>query len=107
MIKATTPIDFPPVVIDWNPPPESPEEIAKHKERRQIFRRNSKQFESMIQELYAKYSGKYVCVSGGQVFVADTAKQALELARTAYPDEYGVGYFQYLSTRWGPKIYAI
>jgi hypothetical protein len=51
--------------------------------------RNSAWFQAHVPEIYSRYRGKYVCVAGEELFVADTATQVAALAKTAHPEDDG------------------
>ena len=53
------------------------------------FDRNWAWFEAHAAEIYRSHRGKCFCISGEQLFVADTPAQALALAKTAHPEDDG------------------
>ncbi|VTU02739.1 Uncharacterized protein OS=Candidatus Entotheonella sp. TSY2 GN=ETSY2_51570 PE=4 SV=1 [Gemmataceae bacterium] len=51
-------------------------------------------------------AGRFVCIAGGELFVADTPAEAHALAGTAHPDEVGATYSTRVPDQQRPKIYA-
>lgn len=51
-------------------------------------------------------AGRFVCIAGGELFVADTPAEAHALANTAHPDEVGATYSMRVPDQQRPKIYA-
>jgi hypothetical protein len=66
-----------------------PAELARAREQDERFERNWAWFGSHAEEIYAAHRGKCICVSGQELFVADTPEQALALARAAHPEDNG------------------
>lgn len=66
-----------------------PEQLAEAQARRRRLERNWAWFEAHAAEIYTQHRGKCICISGGELFVADTAEEALALARAAYPEDDG------------------
>ncbi|MEK6287150.1 MAG: hypothetical protein AABO57_15525 [Acidobacteriota bacterium] len=52
-------------------------------------RRNLLWFDAHVEELevYKRYRGRYVAAAGGELFVADTAKEVRRLALETHPDD--------------------
>lgn len=83
-----------------------PEELAAARKQREQFDRNSAWLQRNIREVYAKHRGKVICIAGEELFVGDTAKEAIAKATKAHPEDHG------RFTRYIPKenvawIYAI
>lgn len=51
-------------------------------------------------------AGRFVCIAGGELFVADTPAEAHALANKAHPDEVGATYSMRVPDQQRPKIYA-
>lgn len=51
------------------------------------------------------HRGKYICIAGQQLFVADTAEQAICAAENAHPDDDG-RFTLYIPVEKLPRIYA-
>jgi hypothetical protein len=64
-------------------------ELARARVRRKQFDRNWAWFESHATEIYTSHRGRCSCIAGQELFVADTAREALELARSAHPSDEG------------------
>ena len=69
------------------------------------FRRNSAWLQAHASEVYPKHRGKCICVAGEQLFVADTAKEALAQAAAAHPEDRG-RFVQYIPRERVPRVYA-
>ncbi len=53
---------------------------------------------------FAKFPGKYIAASGGEVFVADDALEARRLADQKHPED--EPFVQYIPRESRPRIYA-
>jgi hypothetical protein len=82
-----------------------PIELAKSRRQDEQFDRNSDWLESHAAEVYPKYRGKHVCIAGQELFVGDTAEEALRLAKTAHPDDAGT-LLRYIPFEKAPRVYA-
>jgi hypothetical protein len=82
-----------------------PVERARRDARRAQFDRNSAWFEAHAAEIGEKHRGKHICVAGEELFVADSAQAAWDLAKAAHPDDEGV-FFHYVYRERHPRIYA-
>jgi hypothetical protein len=50
---------------------------------------NAARFEELADHIYRNLRDKFVCVSGGQLYSADTPEEVLAAATTAFPDDRG------------------
>ena len=66
-----------------------PVEIVRARRQRERFQRNSAWLQGRVAEIYSRYRGKFICVAGQELFVADTPRAAIDLAKTAHPDDDG------------------
>jgi hypothetical protein len=82
-----------------------PAALAEIHAQHQRMRRNSDWLQAHIPSVYAQHRGKHICVSGGELFVADTAEEALSQARTAHPDDDGL-LLRYIPRERMERIYA-
>lgn len=82
------------------------DELAKARKRREQFDRNSRWLQANIAEIYARHRGKCICVSGQEVFVADTAREAIAQATAAHPEDEG-WFTRYIPEDKVARIYAI
>lgn len=80
-------------------------ELARAKKQDEAFARNWAWFEGHAAEIYAQHRGKCLCIAGQEVFVADTPKEALALARAAHPDDDG-RFTRYIPEERSYRIYA-
>jgi hypothetical protein len=64
-----------------------PEELARAHAQDQLFERNWAWLEAHAAEVYTVHRDRCVCVSGEELFVADTPQQVLNLAKAAYPED--------------------
>jgi hypothetical protein len=84
---------------------DDPAEIARGRERRASFQRNWNWFKDHSAEIHGKYRGKCLCISGEEVFVADTPEGALSQAQAAHPDDIGRFMF-YIPRDKVARVYA-
>jgi hypothetical protein len=86
--------------------PETPEEAVASRKRREQFDRNSKWLQDHILKIGENYRGKTICVAGEELFVGDTARDAIAQARKAHPED--TGYFtRYIPKESYARIYAL
>ncbi len=80
-------------------------ELAKPQAQWERFNRNTAWLQAHIAELYSRYRGKCICVAGEELFVADSAKEAIALATAAHPNDDG-WFTRYIPKESGARIYA-
>ena|SRR5579864_778701 len=80
-------------------------EIAKTKAQRERFRKNSDWLQAHIPQVYAQYRGKFICVAGQELFVADTAPEAVASARKAHQEDDGF-LLRYIPREKMERVYA-
>jgi len=68
---------------------DDPDELALSQEQVEQFNCNANWLEVHGDEIFALYRGKYVCVAGEEPFVAETASEAIALAKAAHPEDHG------------------
>jgi hypothetical protein len=68
---------------------DDPDEISRARAEGQQFDSNRAWFNAHADEIYAKYLGKRICVSQGEVFASDSSPEAIAMAKAAYPDDNG------------------
>lgn len=83
-----------------------PDERARARRQREQFDRNSAWLQKHIAEVYAKHRGKCICVAGEEVFVADTAREAIARATAAHRDDEG-WFTRYIPREKVARIYAV
>ena len=64
-------------------------ELAQARRQDERFARNWAWFEAHAAEIYAMYRGKCICISGEELFVADTPEEVLAKATTVHPEDDG------------------
>jgi hypothetical protein len=82
-----------------------PVELAKARARRERFDRNAAWLQAHAQEVYSQNRGKHICIAGEELFVADSAPEALALGRAAHPDDEGA-FVPYIPREKLPRIYT-
>jgi hypothetical protein len=88
MIRSLSdPKTYPPIVMTEL---TDPDEIAKMNALRAQADRNRVWLQAHAHEIYAQNRGKFFCVAGQELFVADTPDGAMSAARTKHPDDQGL-----------------
>lgn len=82
-----------------------PGSLADARAQRDQFDRNSAWLQSHASEVYRKNRGKCICVAGEQLFIADTAAEALAQATAAHPNDKG-RFVHYIPKEKAPRVYA-
>jgi hypothetical protein len=82
-----------------------PEELARARAQRERFDRNVAWLHAHGAEVYPRHRGKFICVAGEELFVANTPEQALAQAAAAHPDDDG-SFLHYVPSEKLPRIYA-
>jgi hypothetical protein len=65
------------------------EELARGRAQRERFRRNLAWLNEHGAEIFPLHRGKVICIAGEELFVADTAREAVALAAAAHPEDDG------------------
>ena len=91
----------PPIVMEEV---TDPEELAKAQYRNEMFERNWGWFLDHMDEVYSQ-RGKCVCISGQQLFVAETPEKVLEMAAAVFPSDEG-RFTRYIPQERMARIYA-
>jgi len=87
MIKGLEkPSEFPAVVME---DATDPVDLAQAQARRGRFDRNWAWLKKRAPAVYEAYRGKIICISGEELFAADTTEEVLALARAAHPEDDG------------------
>lgn len=81
-----------------------PVEIAKAKELHDKFGRNLAWLSAHAAEVFS-HRGKYVCIAGQELFVADTFEKVAAWARATHPEDNG-RFIKYIPHSRAPRIYA-
>ncbi|MGI8979663.1 MAG: hypothetical protein ACR2FY_10580 [Pirellulaceae bacterium] len=83
-----------------------PIDLAKARERRAQFDKNSAWLQARIPEVYSQHRGKVICIAGEELFAADSTSEAVATATAAHPED--KGYFtRYIPQEKVPRVYAI
>lgn len=82
-----------------------PGSSAEARVQRKQFDRNSAWLQSHASEVYRQTRGKCICVASEQLFVADTAAEALAQATAAHPNDKG-RFVHYIPKEKVPRVYA-
>jgi hypothetical protein len=82
-----------------------PDEIARFVAQDERARLNGEWLRRHWSQLLPSARGRFVAVAGQEAFIADTPREARELARSVHPDDDGV-LVQYVRTERGPRMYA-
>jgi hypothetical protein len=82
-----------------------PVQLAEAQAQREQFDRNSAWLQAHASEIYPKHRGKCICVAGEELFVAETASEAVAQATAAHPHDKG-RFVHYIPKERVPRIYA-
>lgn len=82
-----------------------PAELAEARAQRKQFDRNSAWLQAHASDVYSKHRGMCICIAGEELFVADTASEAVAQATIAHPDDKG-RFVHYIPKDKVPRIYA-
>lgn len=82
-----------------------PQELAQARQQDEQFARNLAWLRCHASEVYSQHRGKCVCISGEQAFVADSAREAVALAKTVFPQDRG-RFVRYIPREKVLRIYA-
>lgn len=66
-----------------------PGQLAEARAQWDRLERNTTWFRAHAAEIFRKHRGKSICVAGQELFVADSPREARELAKRAHPDDDG------------------
>jgi hypothetical protein len=80
-------------------------EVSKARIRREKFDRNFAWFRAHAPEVYEHHRGKFICISGQEVFAATTSEDAIAQAAAAHPEDEG-RFVQYISLEKMARVYA-
>jgi len=83
-----------------------PETLAAARAQRVRFDRNTAWLQANLVDVYSKHRGRVICVAGGDLFVGDTATEAIALAKSAHPDDDGF-FTRYIPKERLPRISAL
>jgi hypothetical protein len=82
-----------------------PLELARARAQDERFDRNWDWFRRHAPEIYAAHRGKFLCVAGQELIVADSPEEVLRLATAAHPEDDG-RFTRYIPREKLERIYA-
>jgi len=82
-----------------------PRQLAQAWEQDEQFARNLAWLRCHASEVYSQHRGKCTCISSEQLFVADSAREAVALAKAAHPQDQG-RFVRYIPRENVPRIDA-
>ncbi len=82
-----------------------PQELAEAQARRARFDRNEAWLQAHVADIYRCHRGKYICIAGEELFVADTADAAYASGKSAHPEDDG-RFVRYIPKEKLPRVYA-
>ena len=82
------------------------EQLSQAHQQRERFNRNSAWLQAHITEVYARHRGKCICIAGEELFVGDTAREAIARAIAAHPEDDG-WFTRYIPKDRVARIYAL
>lgn len=85
---------------------DTPEEAAALNEQWEQFNRNSAWLQARIVEIGEVHRGKVICIAGQELFVGDTAEEAIAQATAAHPEDRG-WFTRYIPKVKAARIYAV
>jgi hypothetical protein len=83
----------------------NPVVLAKARAQHERFDRNAAWLHAHAHEVYSKHRGQCACIAGEELFVEDTAREAIALAEAAHPEDDG-RFLRYIPRQNIPRIYA-
>ena len=81
------------------------QELAEARARRTRFDRNETWLQAHAAEIYRRHRGRYICIAGKELFVADTADAAYASGKSAHPEDDG-RFVRYIPEEKLPRVYA-
>ncbi len=82
-----------------------PAEIARFRASMAQVERNANWLEAHATEIYRNHRGKFIVVAGEELFVGETAQEALALAKAAHPEDHS-SLIRYIYPKKTIRIYA-
>ena len=81
-------------------------DIDAAQRQRNQFDRNSAWLEANVDTVYSQHRGRFICVAGAELFVADTVQEAIAQATAAHPEDYG-WFTRFIPLEKAARIYAV
>ena len=82
-----------------------PDEVQKARIRRKRSERNLAWLRAHAGEVYTRHRGRHICIAGEEIFVGQTAAEALRMARSAHPEDDGF-YLRFIPFEKVPRVYG-
>jgi len=82
-----------------------PHELAEARAQHERYERNFAWLNAHFQEVYTRHRGKFICVAGEELFVADTSEEVIAKAKAAHPEDDG-RLIRYIYPKKIARIYA-
>jgi hypothetical protein len=82
-----------------------PEQLAEAQARRERYARNVQWLRDHAAGVFSRSRGKHICIAGAELFVGDTAEEALARARLVHPEDDG-RYLRYIPRERVARIYV-
>ena len=82
-----------------------PQELTEARARRTLFDHNETWLQAHVADIYRRYRGRFICIAGEELFVADTADAAYASGKSAHPDDDG-RFVRYIPKEKLPRVYA-
>jgi hypothetical protein len=82
-----------------------PQHLAEAQARREQYARNVAWLREHATEVFSRCRGRHICIAGAELFVADSAEEALALAKAAHPEDSG-WYLRYIPREKVARVYA-
>ena len=81
------------------------EDLARSHAQDAQIERNSDWLQAHIAEVYSQHRGRFICVSGEELFVGNSAPEVESQARAVHPEDEGM-LTRYIPKEKGIRIYA-
>jgi hypothetical protein len=80
-------------------------EIVQAQVQHERYQRNLAWLNAHFRDVYTQHRGKFICVAGEELFVADTPEEVIASAKTAHPEDDG-RFIRYIYQKKIARIYA-
>ena len=82
------------------------EEKGEAERQRSQFDRNNAWLQAHVSEIYSQHRGKCICIAGEELFVGDTANEAIAQATAAHPHDQG-WFTRYIPREKAARVYEV
>jgi hypothetical protein len=80
-------------------------ELARSNAQWARFDRNAAWLQARAADVYPRCRGRCICIAGEELFVADSAREAVALAKAVHPEDDGL-FVRYIPREKVDRIYA-